>query len=76
LVGSLILAYKDEKIRKDIFTCALVLFGALLCSLALSVVVPNLMGDPMGPIEIFLAVALPDLLALSVFGFAVGVGTY
>jgi hypothetical protein len=75
LLGSLIVAYKDDKIRKDIFICTLLLFGVLLCSLGLSVIVPNLMGDPAATTEILLSVALPDLLALSVFGFAVGVGT-
>jgi hypothetical protein len=50
-------------------------FVTLFFCLGLSVIVPNLMGDPMGNTEILLSVALPDLLALIVFGFAVSVGT-
>jgi hypothetical protein len=75
LLGSLIIAHKEPQIRKDIFVCTLLLFGTLFFSLGLSVIVPSIMGDPKGIMEIVLSVALPDLLALSVFGFAVNVGT-
>ena len=78
LLGALIVAYKDrssDKIRREVFTCSLVLSGALLGSLALSVIVPTVMGASMDMAEVILAVILPDAIALVVFGFAVSVGT-
>jgi len=75
LLGALIIAFREPAIRKEVFWCSLAIFVALFVDLLLSVIVPALMGTPQGPLEVALSVILPDLVALVVFAFAVGVGT-